>query len=243
MLRNSKSKVVLSLNFDEKENIQKEINQNDSLRIIDFNTLTKKKKLNLFIESDLRNDFYGVCLDCNSGVAVDNIPLRGSSGLELLKINPTFLQEQIKRLGVRLVILQFGINVVPYEANSFSWYESSLTKVIQTIKKSRPGIQVLVVGVSDMAKRNNGFWESYESINSIRLAQKNAAERTNSAFWDLYEVMGGANSIQAWANSNPALAGKDYIHFTPKGAQIIGEFLFQALQKEKNKMNRNEKNI
>jgi hypothetical protein len=84
------------------------------------------------METGAGTDFYGVCLDCKSGVALDNIPLRGSSGLELLKINPKFLQEQIRRLNTRLVILQFGVNVVPYDASSYNWYENNLVKISPT---------------------------------------------------------------------------------------------------------------
>ena len=243
LFRNPKSKVDFNIYFSGKEPILKKALQSDSFKLLDIRTEGKKHKFSFSVDSNVENDFYGVCLDCNYGVAVDNIPLRGSSGLDILKIRPQFLQEQIQRLDVKLVILQFGINVVPYQVKSFAWYESSLVRVIQTIKKSKPDIQVLVVGVSDMAKKSDGKWDSYASIEAIRIAQKNAATRTNSAYWDLYQVMGGANSIQAWANTNPPLAGKDYIHLTPKGAQVVGEFLFQAIQKGKMKTNKNEKNI
>jgi lysophospholipase L1-like esterase len=199
----------------------------------------KKKAFSLKITSEENNDFLGLCLDCKKGVTVDNIPLRGSSGLELLKINPAFLQEQIRRLNVKLVILQFGVNIVPYESDGFLWYENALIKVVKTIKRATPDVQVLIVGVSDMAKKENGSWISYPNIASIKTAQKNAAKRTNSAFWDLHQVMGGENSIVAWANAEPPLAGKDFIHLTPKGAQVIGEFLFQALGSVKFKQSQN----
>jgi lysophospholipase L1-like esterase len=132
-----------------------------------------------------------------------------------------------------MVILQFGVNVVPYDSPSYFWYENNMVRVIQTLKKADPDLQVLVIGVSDMAKKTGGQWQSYPNIDAIRKAQKNAAFRTKSGFWDLYEVMGGKNSIVAWAGTSPALAGKDYIHLTPRGAQVVGEFLFQALEKIK----------
>jgi lysophospholipase L1-like esterase len=138
-------------------------------------------------------------------------------------------------MGVRFVILQFGINVVPYASTSYSWYENNIMKVIQTIKRSSPGVQVLVVGVSDMAQKKGGIWNTFETIPMVMEAQKNACRRTNSAFWDLYQVMGGKNSIIAWSKTSPPLAGKDYIHLTPKGAQVVGEFLFQSLQVENQK--------
>jgi lysophospholipase L1-like esterase len=48
----------------------------------------------------------------------------------------------------------------------------------------------------------------------------------------MQQVMGGKNSIIAWSKTNPPLAGKDMIHLTPKGAQVMGEFLYRALGKE-----------
>jgi lysophospholipase L1-like esterase len=163
---------------------------------------------------------------------LDNIPLRGSTGLELLKIKPAFLQEQIRRLNTGLVILQFGVNVVPYEAAGYSWYENNLVKIIQLIKRASPGIQVLVIGVSDMARKKDGEWGSFETIPHVIEAQRRACARTNSAFWDMQQVMGGKNAIIAWSKTNPPLAGKDLIHLTPKGAQVMGEFLFRAMSRE-----------
>jgi lysophospholipase L1-like esterase len=233
MFRNPVSKLKFTCPAFSKEKIERVAYANDSLKMLVLNAGEKKKSISIAVEGNPENDFYGVCLDGVNGVAVDNIPLRGSSGLELLKINPRFLQEQIRRLNVKMVILQFGVNVVPYDSPSFSWYENSLVRIIQTLKQADPELQVLVIGVSDMAKKTEGQWQSYSNIDAIRRAQKNAAFRTKSAFWDLYEVMGGRNSIVAWAGTNPPLAGKDYIHLTPRGAQVIGEFLFQALEKVK----------
>ena len=204
----------------------------DSLRFSKWNFKSAGRQLNLSVSTGNQSDLYGICLDCRSGVALDNIPLRGSSGLELLKIKPAFLQEQIRRLNTGLVILQFGVNVVPYEAASYGWYENNLVKIIQLIKRSSPGLQVLVIGVSDMARKKDGEWGSFETIPRVIEAQKRACARTNSAFWDMQQVMGGKNAILAWSKTNPPLAGKDMIHLTPKGAQVVGEFLFRALKHE-----------
>jgi lysophospholipase L1-like esterase len=231
MYRNPVSEIKIESPSLGKEKVEIRSQANDSLKLISIVVEGKKKALSLEVNGESENDFFGICLDGKNGVALDNIPLRGSSGLELLKINPKFLQEQIRRMGVKMVILQFGVNVVPYESPSFAWYENSLAKVIQTLKRADPELRVLVVGVSDIAKKSDGLWQSYPNIDAIRQAQKNAAARTQSAFWDLYEVMGGKNSILAWASTNPPLAGKDYIHLSPKGAQVVGEFLFQALEK------------
>lgn len=232
LFRNTASPVSLQIPAAKAEGADFTLPRTDSLRLFPLVSGERKTNVSLHIQTDSKNDFYGICLDCASGVAMDNIPLRGSSGLELLKISPAFLRDQLRQMKVKLVILQFGVNVVPYESKGYEWYGTALSNVIKTIKKARPDIQVLVIGVSDMARKVDGRIESYPNIALVKEAQRSAARQTQSAFWDLQQVMGGENSIQAWAGTEPALAGKDYIHLTPKGAQVVGEFLFQSLMKE-----------
>jgi hypothetical protein len=71
-------------------------------------------------------DFYGICLDSPSGISVDNIPIRGSSGLEFTRMNPGLLTEIYRILNVKLLILQFGVNVVPGNLDDYTYYENGL---------------------------------------------------------------------------------------------------------------------
>ena len=43
----------------------------------------------------------------------------------------------------------------------------------------------------------------------------------------MFSVMGGRQSMIAWHNNG--LAGADYIHFTPKGAEKIGHILSDSV--------------
>lgn len=177
-------------------------------------------------------DVYGVCFDCSTGVAFDNVPLRGSSGTELAKFNKAFLKEQLQTMNVKLVILQFGVNVVPTEAASYTFYEQLFYKELMALRKADPELKLLVVSVTDMAKKVDGRFQSYPNIPLIREAQRNAAFKAGVPFWDLYEAMGGQNSMYSWAHAEPSLAAKDYTHFSPKGAQIVGEMLYKAIMRE-----------
>ena len=49
----------------------------------------------------------------------------------------------------------------------------------------------------------------------------------DAAFWDLFGIMGGAGSMDAWVNGGYARA--DHIHFTPEGYTVLGNLLFNAL--------------
>ncbi|MBQ3813909.1 MAG: hypothetical protein II841_10135, partial [Bacteroidales bacterium] len=49
------------------------------------------------------------------------------------------------------------------------------------------------------------------------------------AYWDLFRMMGGENSMVQWVKHRPAYAGPDYIHFTSEGARKVGDALSQSI--------------
>ncbi|MCR5409118.1 MAG: hypothetical protein K6E61_08460, partial [Bacteroidales bacterium] len=50
----------------------------------------------------------------------------------------------------------------------------------------------------------------------------------DAAYWDLFRMMGGENSMVQWVKHQPPYAGADYTHFTPAGAQKVGEALSRS---------------
>lgn len=174
-------------------------------------------------------NFFGFVLESDSGIQVDNFPMRGSSGTGFESMNPALLAAQMKAVNAKLIIIQYGINVVPNPQKNYSYYQRLFHAQLVALKKALPGISILVVGPSDMSTRIDGVYASYPNIPLIRDAMKNAAFANGCAFWDLYEAMGGQNSMVSWVNGKPALAGKDFTHFTGKGAQYVGEMMYDAL--------------
>jgi hypothetical protein len=173
---------------------------------------------------------FSVSIDNSSGVAIDNVPLRGSSGTEFTRTDPEIMRQMTGKLNVRLILLQFGINVVPHIVDDYTYYENQLVRQLDFFRSVDPDIPVIVVGVSDMSRRvPGGHFESYPNVELIRDAQRNAAFRAGALFWDLYEAMGGRNSMPAWVAASPPLAQLDYAHFTFRGSDLIGEMLYNAI--------------
>ena len=50
----------------------------------------------------------------------------------------------------------------------------------------------------------------------------------HAAYWDLFEIMGGLNSVKMW--NYEGLAKRDMLHFTPAGYVLQADMLFKALQ-------------
>lgn len=56
----------------------------------------------------------------------------------------------------------------------------------------------------------------------------NLAKESNGAYWDLFEIMGGLNSIRLWERAG--LAQRDKVHFTKKGYHLNADLLFIAFR-------------
>lgn len=177
-------------------------------------------------------EVYGIMLDGTKGVALDNIPMRGCSGTIFTSIDTSSMVPYFKQSNVKLIILQYGGNSVPYlkEDKKISHYKKQLKEQIELFKCLEPSACILFIGPADMATKQGGKMASYPQMEKVVTALREAANESGVAFWDMYSSMGGRNSIVKWVKANPPLAGKDHIHFTPKGAKEMSEILYKTFQ-------------
>ncbi|MDX9882512.1 MAG: hypothetical protein RBS73_10635 [Prolixibacteraceae bacterium] len=164
-------------------------------------------------------------LEAKSGVQVDNIALRGLSFPPFSKSDEQAMEETAKLISPGLLILHYGVNIAPQQLKEYNSYRDQLVREIKRMKHLFSGIPVLLIGISDMGRKENGQVVSYPNIRAIREAQSEAARICNCAFWDLEEFMGGTGSMTAWVNASPQLGQKDYVHFTTEGAEKTGNHL------------------
>ncbi len=177
-------------------------------------------------------DVYAISLESKNGIIVDNIPLRGSAGTFVTIMEYSMMLRWLNTLNVKLLILQFGVNVVSDDIDDFRYYEDWMVHQLNAINQMRPDLPVIVVGISDMSKKDGTEYVSYEAVSKIREVQKNAAMKAGFAFWDMYEAMGGENSMPSWVWADPPLANTDFTHFNVKGSKIISNMLYNALMLE-----------
>jgi hypothetical protein len=179
-------------------------------------------------------DIYAIALDAMHGVAVDNIPLRGSSGLIFTTMSQQMLKEIYTNLNTKLIILQFGGNVAPSMLDNYDYYQASFYNQLRTLKNLIPGVSIIVIGIADMSLKEKDKYVSYSNVLLIRDALKKATFKAKCVYWDTYEAMGGANSMPSWVFSDPPLAEKDFIHFTVRGSGIVAQMFYKALMFEYN---------
>jgi alginate O-acetyltransferase complex protein AlgI len=196
-------------------------------------SLNGAKEILIEFEGKVSPDVYGISIESENGVTVDNIPQRGSAGLEFTMIDKVNLKEAYKMLSPGLIILQYGLNIVKKVKGDYSYYQKGLSRQISLIKEICPLASILVIGVTDMAVNEDNKIRSYQNIPAIIRAQKKAAVDAGVTFWDSYSAMGGESSIIKWAGKNPPLAQDDLVHLTYTGADTLSKKLTDALFTER----------
>ncbi len=154
-------------------------------------------------EGKVSPDIYGFSIESDKGLVIDNIPQRGSAGLEFTMVDKANLTEAYKKLAPDLFILQYGLNVVKNVSEDFTYYRKGLERQLLRLKEVSPLTPILVISVTDMAENEGDEIRSYQDIPDIIRAQEEAAKDAGVAFWDSYRAMGGKSSIIKWAEKSP----------------------------------------
>ncbi len=237
LLGGNTSPVAITISADSVIVFMDSLNANTFNRKIELNFKSTPSVIKIEFKGLDSPDVYGISLEGNSGVIVDNIPLRGASGTLFRRISSSHLKSQYSTEPIRLVILQFGGNSVPYidtkpRAKKFgNYFKSNL----RYLKSMLPKASFLVIGPTDMATKVKSEFVTYPNLETIRDEIQSAAKAEGAAYFDMYEVMGGKNSMKDWVTADPPLAGADYVHFTSKGANKMAKSFYAALRKDYDK--------
>lgn len=174
--------------------------------------------------------FYGVVMDGDGGISVDNFSLRSTSGLTLRSIPSTVLRQFNRLRPYDLIVLQYGLNVATERGRNYDKYFAGMQTTIRHLKDAFPQAGMLLVGVGDRDyKTEEGEMRTMPGIkNLIRYQQRLAAE-SGIAFWNLFEAMGGEGSMATLVEATPALANLDYTHINFKGGRHLAGLLVETL--------------
>jgi len=202
----------------------------DGFSVVDFRHFEELREARINFNFPEGGRIYGISFESEGGVQVDNIAMRGGSGLIFTSMNRGIQQAMLDALSPGLILLQYGGNVVPYMSSSY--YRRAFKRQLKFFKEVCPLTPVIVIGPSDMAIRENGLFVTYPGLEGIRDALRDAALESGFGFWDLYDAMGGHNSMASFVQADPPLASTDYVHFTNLGVNLVAEMFYNALMLE-----------
>ncbi len=173
---------------------------------------------------------YGMILENDSAGLLYN--MIGVNGAEYRHYNRSqYFLEQMSYLKPDLVILSMGTNEgFNAKFDSANFYQQVDT-LVNNIRLRNPGVNILVTTPPDSYRKVRKGKKRYYAKNPQMLAARNTLIRyctkNQIAYWDLYEVMGGYGSMNAWYKGG--LVARDHLHFSAKAYQMMGNLLYKAI--------------
>lgn len=243
--RNTRPLPALRLFYVSHVNNQLQVHINDTLMLTRELNATDRLHEEVFYSKKMESiklqftsvdslNVYGASFEDSVGVYVDNFSMRGNSGMGLFQISQQQNEEFNKLRDYKLIILQYGLNVVTEsDTSGYQWYADKMIKVVNRLKEHFPEASILIVSVSDRSSNQNGKFETIPSLPLMRNKQREIASTTKVAFWDLYASMGGKNSMVKFTTATPPLAAKDYTHLTFLGGKKLAKQLADAILQER----------
>lgn len=207
-----------------------------------FNRILLDKSFNNKLKLEISDNLlplYGVSFESEDGVIIDNFSYRGSGGFEFVSIDTSFLKQVAKTQPYDLIIMQYGVNVLNHpNNNNFNWYYKAMLTSIQNLKACFSNTDFILISTADKSFRYSDGTHTAIGMDSLIATQEKIAFEMGMAFFNTYNSMGGYNSMVDWVNRNPRLAAKDYTHLNAKGAEVLGNGIYESLLFEYKKAER-----
>ena len=225
ILRNSSTPTEMHLNLADEPNSY--ICKGSGVRLLPLANGEQTERIEMTIQGN--SDIYGLLLDDDYGVAVDNIAMRGSAGTQFTMVDSMQLAQAYQMMDVGMILLQFGGNAMPgmKSPQQLAHYCKRIGTQIDYLHSVCPEAAIMFVGPADMGVKNGGDFASHPMIADLDESLKNTALAHGAAYWSVYQAMGGNGSMARWVEQG--LANKDYIHFSHQGASKMGNILADAL--------------
>ena len=171
----------------------------------------------------------GICLgNRQPGISYHSIGVNGAAVPDYLKCD---LTDDLRLLRPDLIIFGIGINDAAGKDFDTVAFKNNYLALCDTIRRVNPHCAFIFITNNDSYRKTG---RRRYTVNSNGLLAREVcyrlAELTGGAVWDQFEIMGGLKSMEKWQKAG--LAQKDKVHFTRAGYRLMGDLLFEALQKE-----------
>ncbi len=172
---------------------------------------------------------FGVALDGNTGICLDNYSMRGSNGWYTANTADDILSAYARLRPYDLFIFEYGLNIANKKQTDYSLYTSKFKKVIRKIKAHFPNASILILGSGDRDERSTDGLVTMRGVKELIAAQRQMAADEGVAFWNLFIAMGGEGSIGRMQKNGQA--NLDFTHINAAGGKVVAKSLFKSLTK------------
>jgi len=169
----------------------------------------------------------GIWLEGTYGIVLDDISLRGNSGISHRQLNAPTTASMRRYIDYDLIILEFGMNALSAAQKDYTAYGAGMVEVVNNIKALYPGAQIMILGVGDRGHKSGTALGSMPTVTAMVKAQRDVARQTGSLFWDTRAAMGGEGAAVEWHGRK--LVNSDYVHLNHKGGKELADIFIKSL--------------
>jgi lysophospholipase L1-like esterase len=189
----------------------------------------KERKLRIVADGP-KVRLYGISFEGDRpGVLYESIGPLGADAKVYTQLEPNSFKEHLVEDNPDLVVLMVGGN----DAMKIRKGWTDLEKVkkdhvdlLDLLKTTLPNADCLVFGPMDAGEKEGKKIVSKTQLKEVRDMQKPLALVRGCAFFDMFESMGGQDSIARWVGAN--VMNADLVHPKEKAAELLGDLFFEA---------------
>ena len=209
--------------------IYEQVAGSPSLQVLTHHHASMSRVTYTVSHASARTYLYGVALEGQTGVIVDNFSMRGSSGATLGSIPMSTLQAFAAQRPYDLLVFHFGLNVASDKSQAgYKSYIHQMGEAIRHLRQAYPEASVLIVSMPDRDQRDASGIHTMVGVEQLVAHQQVMASEQQVAFFNLFQAMGGRESMMALVDDG--VANKDYTHLTFAGGRRLAKLLVKSLQ-------------
>ena len=137
-----------------------------------------------------------------------------------------------------LAIFAVGINDSACKAVDFKpeIFKENYRRLIRLIREQSPDCAFIFITNNDSYRYISRGMTYNHNGPTVQKAMFELAKEYGTAVWDVYDIMGGKDSVIKWRNAG--LVKSDRLHFTQEGYVLLGDMLYNALVDDYNAQKR-----
>jgi lysophospholipase L1-like esterase len=152
---------------------------------------------------------------------IDSFGVAASNSVSHARQDPAINAAMLQQRAYDLVIFATGAN----DVFTLDAAPEAMRRIIEQHRQALPDIPILILSPSD-----RGRSRTFPLTLRVVEQRRQIAVDNGTAFWSVFEAMGGRNSMRAFKRRG--LAEYDYVHFTKEGGAYLGDRLVYALWRE-----------
>ncbi|MBX3164274.1 MAG: hypothetical protein KF900_07310 [Bacteroidetes bacterium] len=204
-----------------------------------FNHRIDSVNFQLQRKDTLQKDFvvFGFSLENESasGFYLAGLGANGATSVSFLR--SANLVQQLSTLKSDLVILSLGVNDTQADGFEKNVYVEHYDSLITFVKAANPNSAIILTTTTDNYIKSKN--PNRRTVSAREAMFELMEKHSNVAVWDLFTLMGGYKSMPKWLEAG--LASKDKVHFSTKGYVLLGNLMYEAVNKSYNNNRKKEK--